>query len=127
VENKERGAETSNTSAAAIGALMQASGAAVVRSWFEAIACFRAKLLQTKVGFADLARATPGSRTSYPAKLTLIPGQSTLFSDLGFRRFLKPHDHKFISILTTMIAYIEAFCCQGSASKWQLFSWSENL
>jgi hypothetical protein len=33
---------------------MRASGAAVVLGWFEAIARFRVKLLQTKVGFAGL-------------------------------------------------------------------------
>jgi hypothetical protein len=61
---RERGADgagAANTSAPPIGALMRASGAAVVLGWFEAIARFRVKLLQTKVGFAGL-----GAQSSNP-------------------------------------------------------------
>ena len=50
---RERGADgagAANTSAPPIGALMRASGATVVLGWFEAIARFRVKLLQTKAG-----------------------------------------------------------------------------
>jgi hypothetical protein len=63
--NRERGADgagAANTSASPIiGALIRASGAAVVLGWFEAIARFRMKLLQTKVGFAGL-----GAQSSNP-------------------------------------------------------------
>jgi len=57
--NKEKGADASNTSGLRIGALIRASGSAMVRCWSEAIACFLVKLLQSCAAVAGLGLANP--------------------------------------------------------------------